>query len=73
MRAKAARFVTVLAVLALMLGLLPSIAPSNSASAGRADELTQKEFSALIKDAEAEIPIYGPEDGELVADPTWFR
>ena len=68
MRAKAARFVTVLAVLALMLGFLPPIAPGQSVSA-QADELTQKEFGALIDDAEAEDPIYGPEDGELVADP----
>ena len=68
MRAKAARFFTVIVVMALMLGLLPAFAPGPSASA-QADELTQKEFNTLIDDAEDGDPIYGPEDGELVADP----
>lgn len=68
MRIRIARFTSVLAVLALLLGLAPSILPAQRASA-QADELTQKEFRALLKDAEAEDPLYGPEDGELIADP----
>jgi hypothetical protein len=68
MRAQAAKIVSLLAVVALMLGLIPAFTPDYIASA-QADELTQKEFRSLVKEAEAEDPIYGPEDGELVADP----
>jgi hypothetical protein len=54
--------------MALCLGMLPGLLVPAPAAA-QADEITQREFTNLIKDAQADDPVFGPEDGELELDP----
>jgi hypothetical protein len=62
------RLLTSAIAVALCLGMLPGLlAPAPAAA--QADELTQREFTNLIKDAQADDPVFGPEDGELELDP----
>ncbi|HRA47811.1 MAG TPA: hypothetical protein PK819_07065, partial [Thermomicrobiales bacterium] len=53
---------------AILLGLAPAFVQPGAVAA-QTDALTQKEFRTLIRKAEAKDPVYGPEDGELDADP----
>jgi hypothetical protein len=54
--------------LLLILGLAPGFTRPAAVSA-QSDELTQREFDNLIDDAQADDPVFGPEDGELELDP----
>jgi len=65
---RAWRALTSVIILALCLGIAPGLlAPSQTAA--QADKLTQRQFDNLVQDAEAEDPVFGPEDGELEHDP----
>jgi hypothetical protein len=52
----------------LLLGLWPVLGPASPVSA-QTDELSQREFDDLVEEAQAEDPVFGPEEGELPLDP----
>jgi hypothetical protein len=52
------------------LGMTPGLLTgARSVSAQATEELTQREWGDLVEEAEAEDPVFGPEDGDLDHDP----
>jgi hypothetical protein len=65
---RAWRALTSAIILALCLGFVPGLLTPSHAAA-QANGLTQRKFDNLVEDAQAEDPVFGPEDGELEHDP----
>ena len=64
---RSGRALAILFAVLLALGILPGLV-SPARSAAQSSYLTQREFRDLVRDAQADDPIYGPEDGELELD-----